>query len=106
MAKKYRVAMGRDLQLQLSNHEKTLVYKKGGVIFAFNFHPTNSYDGYWITVPEKGDYQVILSTDDYCFGGEGRIYHQRYTARLQENGKFGLQIYLPSRTAAILKKVK
>ena len=98
MAKKLRVLGGGDRQLMLDNLTKTLVYQKGSGLFAFNFHPENSYEGMWVPVPEPGEYEVILSTDDYCFGGQGRIYHQAYTAQQ------GFQIYLPSRTAIALKK--
>ena len=100
MAKKQKVIGGQDKQLALDNNAKTLVYQKGSAIFAFNFHPVNSYDGCVIPVPEEGEYQVILSSDDYCFGGQGRIWHETYTAK---DGK--VQLYLPSRTAAVLKKV-
>ena len=106
MAKKQRVIGGRDIQLQLNNTDKILVYKKGGAVFAFNFHPVNSYDGCLLTMPETGDYEVIFSSDDYQFGGHGRVYHQTYTATKQENGNPGFKIYLPSRTAIVLKKKK
>ena len=106
LAKKHRVIGARDKQLQLNNQDKTMVYKKGGAVYAFNFHPNNSYDGYFVEMPEKGDYQVIMSTDDHCFGGYGRVYHQMYTATKQKNGKIGFQIYLPNRTAVMFKKVK
>jgi hypothetical protein len=45
-----------------------------------------------------------MSTDDFCFGGQGRIYHQSYTT-VEQNGKTGILLYLPSRTAVILKKI-
>ena len=102
MAKKHRVLGGKDRQLSLDNTNKTLVYQKGGAVFAFNFHPTNSYEGMWLPVLEAGEYQVVMSTDDFCFGGHGRIYHQTYTAQSKQKG---FQIYLPSRTAVVLKKV-
>ena len=105
LCKSSRVLGGRDQQLWLDNIAKTLVFKKGGGVFAFNFHPTESYDGYFIPTPEAGEYEVILSTDDFCFGGMGRVYHQRYQTE-EEVGKTGIRLYLPSRTAAILKKVK
>ena len=101
--KKHRVQQGRDVQLSLDNGKKTLVYKKGGLIFAFNFHPVNSYEGFFLPVPEKGEYVVVMSTDDYCFGGQGRIWHQSYTT-VTRDGKPGILIYLPSRTALLLKK--
>ena len=104
MAKRQHVIGGRDTQLKLDNTDKVLVYKKGGAIFAFNFHPVNSYDGYWVTMPECGEYEVLFSSDDYRFGGHGRVYHQTYTAQKQENGKPGFQIYLPNRTAIVFRK--
>ena len=105
MAKKQKVVGAQDTQLALDNTAKTVVYQKGNAVFAFNFHPVNSYDGLLLTMPEAGEYQVIMSSDDYCFGGHGRIWHQTYTAEMQENGKPGFRLYLPSRTAVVLKKV-
>lgn len=104
MAKKQKVIGGQDVQLSLDNYAKTLVYQKGGALFAFNFHPVNSYDGCVISVPEPGEYQVILSSDDYCFGGHGRIWHQTYTAETV-SGKPAIRLYLPSRTAVVLRKL-
>ena len=106
MAKKQKVIGGRDIQLQLDNTDKILVYKKGGAIFAFNFHPVNAYDGCFVTMPETGEYEVLFSSDDYQFGGYGRVYHQTYTATKQEDGKIGFKIYLPNRTAIVLRKKK
>ena len=103
MAKKNRVIGGRDVQLKLDNMAKTLVYKKGGAIFAFNFHPTNSYEGCFLPMPEAGRYDVVMSTDDHCFGGHGRIWHQTYET-VEEDGRPGILLYLPSRTAMVLKK--
>lgn len=106
MAKKQKVLSGHDKQLLLNNWDKVLAYKKGGALFVFNFHCHQSYDGYFIPVHEAGDYQVLLSTDDFCYGGYGCIAHQTYTAAKQSDGKVGFRIYLPSRTAVVLRKVK
>ena len=65
----------------------------------------NAYDGLFLTMPEEGTYEVIMSTDDFCFGGLGRIYHQRYET-IEQDGKIGIRMYLPNRTAAVLRKVK
>ena len=102
--KSSRTIGARDVQLKLDNTDKVLVYKKGGAIFAFNFHPVNSYEGCLLTVPGKGAYQVVMSSDDYRFGGQGRVYHQSYQAEKQPDGKWAVKLYLPSRTAAVLKK--
>ena len=106
MARKRRVFTGRDRQLLLDNGRKLLAYKKGGAYLVYNFHPTNSYEAVWIPVPESGSYQVCMSTDDFCYGGDGRIYHQSYDAQKGADGKWGIRMYLPSRTAAVLKKMR
>jgi 1,4-alpha-glucan branching enzyme len=103
-AKKDKVLRSGDVQLALDNTAKTLVYEKGSV-FAFNFHPVNSYEGCFLPMPEPGEYDVVMSTDDFCFGGQGRIYHQTY-ATTEQDGKCGIRIYLPSRTAVVLRKKK
>ncbi len=105
-AKKHRILSSRDRQLRLHRDEKVLVYKKGGCIFAFNFHPTCSYEKCFIPVPHAGSYRVFLSTDDHRFGGQGRIAHGLYTAQKQPDGSIGFYLYLPSRTALLLKKEK
>jgi len=106
MAKSSRLLSGHDVQLSLDNTAKTLVYKKGSALFAFNFHPTESYTELFVPVQEAGNYQVVMSTDDYCYGGQGRIYHQTYTAAEDETGRLGIRLYLPSRTAAVLMQKK
>ena len=105
-ARKHRVLTGKDQQLLVHNSDNVMVYKKGGGTFVFNFDPSRSYDGYFVPTAETGEYQVVISSDDHCYGGHGRVYHQSYTARKQPGGRVGFQIYLPSRTAIVLKKVK
>ncbi|MBE6917914.1 MAG: 1,4-alpha-glucan-branching enzyme [Ruminococcaceae bacterium] len=103
-AKKYRVVGVQDKQLLVQNEDHVLAYKKGNALFLFNFDPARSHDGYFVPVEEEGDYQVVLSSDDYCYGGQGRIFHQSYQTSLQEDGRIGFRIYLPSRTCLILRK--
>ena len=80
------------------------------VVIAMGASTNSSYGdafglpGYLVPMAEEGEYQVIQSTDDYCYGGHGRIAHQTYTATVQPDGRTGFQIYLPSRTAMVLKK--
>ena len=104
LLKDSRVHNGMDRQLALDNSAKTMVYQRGKGIFAFNFHPVNSYDGLFLPMPEAGKYEVVLSSDDFCFGGQGRIYHETYETIEDERGRIGIKLYLPSRTAAVLKK--
>ncbi len=104
--KKYRVVAGHDKQLLVHNGDKVMAYTKGKALFVYNLHPTQSFEGYEIPVDEPGDYQVVMSTDDFAYGGFGRIHHECYTACIQEDGRLGFKLYLPSRTAMVLTKVK
>ncbi len=104
MAKRYRVLRSADRQLYVHNDDKVLSYQKGRTVFAFNFHPEKSFNGYFLPMPEEGNYTVILSSDDFCYGGHGRVYHNTYTATTAPDGRVGIQLYLPSRTAVVLKK--
>ncbi len=85
--------------------DKILIYSKGDVVFAFNFHPTKSFDGYFVPVGNEGAYEVALSSDDGTFGGFNRVdtsyvYHTQTTPA----GWVGFQCYLPSRSAIVFKK--
>ncbi len=105
-AKKSDLLGAADHQLLVNVGDHVTAYEKAGDVFIFNFDPTRSFEGYFVPMPREGDYQVILSTDDYCYGGEGRIYHLKYTAVKQPDGRIGFQIYLPSRTAVVLKMLE
>jgi len=87
--------------------KQVIIYERNGCVFAFNFNPTEAYEGYYMDVPTTGKYQVVMSTDEKRFGGWDRISKEYvYTAKKQPDGKAKLQIYLPARTALCLKKVK
>ena len=94
--------------LFIDNNDKIMNYERGGLVFVLNFHPTNSYEGCWITVPTKGKYRVIMSTDDEIFGGYGRISKEYvYTAEKHQRGKKAqFRIYLPARTGICLQRIK
>ncbi len=93
--------------LRQHEQDQILVFEKAGCIFAFNFHPTNSQTELFIPVPQQGDYQVELSTDDREFGGFERIDKQMIYHTWAKDPQFGdgFTIYLPARTALVLKKV-
>ncbi len=88
--------------LTIHEDDKVLIYEKGNLVFAFNFHPEKSFDGYPIPVNKVGNYKVILSSDDGVFGGFDRVDKSvRYTA---ESGMF--RCYLPNRSAIVFKKTR
>lgn len=103
--KKYRVFTRPASHQTVDPDKQIITFKRGGLIFAFNFSPNNSYEGCFVKVKEKGTYKVVFSTDDYQFGGFGRVHHAvEYHAEKQEDKSYGFKIYLPSRTAICLIK--
>ena len=91
-------------QIWLDNEKKIIIFKRNELIFAFNLHPSWSQDGFFIATGDEKKYQVILSSDDAEFGGFERIDKDYiYQAQESDNGK-GFRIYLPCRTALVLKK--
>ncbi len=92
---------------QLAVHEDTrqLIYRRGPLVFAFNFHPDESYESLRIPVPDRSDYQLLLDTDAEVFGGQGRVAAgQKHV--WEDVPMYGrdqsLRIYLPARSAQVL----
>ena len=82
-----------------------LVYTKGDLVFIFNFHPTKSFDGYFVPVGQEGKYRVVLSSDDAPFGGFSRVDTTvQYDTCTTPAGWVGFKCYVPNRTAIVLKK--
>jgi 1,4-alpha-glucan branching enzyme len=82
-----------------------LAYKRGKTAIVFNFHPVRSQENYFLPVKDKGEYEVILTTDDAAFGGHDRVSKTYvYHAEKNKEGKYGIRIYLPSRCGIVLRK--
>ena len=105
LAKQRKLLTAQPQCLWIGQDDKTLVYGRKELVFAFNFHPTHSLAGYFVPVSKEGRYQVVLSTDEGRFGGHDRIsMNYVYEAKKQPDGKVGFLVYLPCRTAMVLKK--
>lgn len=95
---------------QLAVHEDTrqLVYRRGPLVFLFNFHPAESYRDLRLPVPDPSDYRVVLNTDDAAFEGQGRVADGAVYPK-QDVPMYGrdqsIQVYLPARTAQVLAPV-
>ena len=93
-----------DLML-LKEPEKVIVFYRHGLLFAFNFHPSNSLTNVLVPIHQNTDYSVVLSTDDKEYGGWERTQHQNYSTKLFD-GKYYVELYLPARSAIVLKAGK
>ncbi len=95
--------------LWIDQDRKVIAFRKKDDVFVFNFHPTESYNGLEIPIHESGAFQVVMDTDEGRFGGLSRIWHHLVyeTTSLDMNPEFtGIKIYVPCRTAMVLKKIR
>lgn len=97
------------MELWHKDADQVLVFSRGDLIFAFNWNPLKSFTDYGILAPE-GEYKQILCTDDVAFGGHGLVnadvHHFTMPDTLYKSqGKGWLKLYMPARTAMVLKKV-
>ena len=91
--------------LWVHESDKVLIYTKGDLVFAFNFHPEKSFEGYRIPAEKKGSYQVLLSSDSASYGGFSRVDESvKYKTFADKNGQNGFLCYLPARSAIVFKK--
>ena len=91
--------------------KKILIFKRNNCIFALNFNPTTSFTDYGFAVP-AGKYEAVLNTDENEFDGFSRLktgeVHFSVPVKSENgNGKYNdsMSLYLPSRTALVLKKL-
>ncbi|MDR1595125.1 MAG: alpha amylase C-terminal domain-containing protein [Prevotellaceae bacterium] len=90
--------------LSINNEAQVLIFKRGDIVFFFNFNPNESFTDYAIEI-DKGSYTIILNSDSPTFNGFDRIdenypypTHTYYKQQL-------LKVYLPARTAFVMKKL-
>ena len=90
--------------------DQVLAYGRGDLIFVFNFNPVRSFSDYGFLVP-RGSYKTVLDSDSIEFGGYGRVDDRLEHFTLMDPlykkvRKEWLKLYLPARSAMVLKKVR
>jgi 1,4-alpha-glucan branching enzyme len=88
--------------------DQVVAYSRGDLLFIFNWNGQKSFPDYGILVPE-GKYQVVLNTDAKEFAGFGLAddsveHFTNYDPLYEKDGKGWLKLYLPARSAVVLKK--
>ncbi len=92
--------------LWMDKENKIIAYRKGKLIFLFNFHPEHSNTEFFVPTHAAGKYKVVLSTDDPQFGGQGRVDSKYiYECKSIDQRGLGFKIYIPARTAIVLKDI-
>ncbi len=87
--------------------DQVLAFKRGDLVFVFNFAPFQSFNDYGILAP-AGKYEVVMSSDRPEFGGFGNIDEsvEHFTTLdplYAEAGVEWLKLYLPARSAMVLR---
>ncbi|MBN1829002.1 MAG: alpha amylase C-terminal domain-containing protein, partial [Deltaproteobacteria bacterium] len=89
------------------SEDKVIAFERAGLVFAFNFHPTRSYESYRLQAP-PGKYHIILDSDASKYGGHGRVDGavEHFAAFMVNHprGNHELSLYLPTRTALVLAR--
>jgi 1,4-alpha-glucan branching enzyme len=95
--------------LCLEHQDNQLIgFERANLTFLFNFNPTRSFSDYPVDLT-PGEYQLILDSDAAKFGGHGRIqpgqvYFTRSVSLPDGGTRHSITIYLPTRTALVLRR--
>ena len=91
-----------DLKL-LKGPEQVIVFARKGLLFAFNFNPTQSFTNILVPVDTHADYTLELSSDDEKYGGQNLVSRDVTYFTKEFDGQKFVELYLPARTAIVLK---
>lgn len=96
------------MEIWHNDGDQVLAYSRGDLIFVFNFSPLHSFTDYGFLVP-TGSYSVVLNTDSKEFGGNGfaddsMVHLTNYDELYVKDKKEWLKLYLPARSAVVLRK--
>ena len=88
--------------------DQVVAYSRNDLLFIFNWNGQKSFTDYGMLVPE-GKYKVVLNTDAKEFAGFGlsddSVEHfTEHDELYAKDGKGWLKMYLPARSAVVLKR--
>lgn len=90
--------------------DQVLAFKRGDLVFVFNFNPTRSFTDYGFLAP-IGEYCHVLNSDQDIYGGYNNIdpsvNHFTVDDELyRPHGLGWLKLYIPARSAQVLRLKK
>jgi len=89
--------------VRIDNEKKIIIFERSNYWFIFNFHPDRSYTDYEFETL-AGSYETVLDSDDVEYGGFAlRSKGQCYFTMPRHHGAV-LSLYLPARSALVLKR--
>ncbi|MDR1887578.1 MAG: alpha amylase C-terminal domain-containing protein, partial [Prevotellaceae bacterium] len=105
LVKREKIFEYEPFAIALNNEAQVLIFKRGDIVFFFNFNPVQSFTDYAIDT-DKGQYRIILNSDSPSFNGFGRIDEDCPYPTHPYHARHLLKVYLPARTAVVMKKVR
>ena len=95
-------------EIWVNEGDQIMAFMRGDLLYVFNFSPTRSFTDYGFLVP-LGEYDVVLNTDSPDYGGFGfaddSVAHfTNFDPMYANDGKGWLMLYIPARSAVVLKK--
>jgi 1,4-alpha-glucan branching enzyme len=88
--------------LQIDEQNQVLAFRRGPLIFVFNWSGEKAIPDYLLESSEPGEWRIVLDSDEQRFGGLGR---QDCTMHHFTNKDGKLSLYLLPRTAIVLQRV-
>jgi 1,4-alpha-glucan branching enzyme len=98
-----------EIQLLHENKpDQVIAFKRGDLIFVFNFNPYHSFKDYAFKT-DAGKYSILLNTDSVKFGGNGLVDEQMtyFSSNIDNkltNNNY-LKIYIPSRVGLVFRRI-
>ncbi len=89
--------------VKIDERRKIIAFERGGLWFLVNLHPVDSIPECAFEVP-PGEYELALDSDAAKFGGCGRVAPGQIYCAMPVNGVMAVRVYLPCRTALILRR--
>jgi len=83
--------------------EQVIAFERAGLFFVFNFHPTRSLVNYRLGLP-PGAYRLVMNSDARIYGGHDRLAPDQTFITLREGDREYISLYLPTRTALVLRR--
>lgn len=89
--------------LWMDRARKIIAYRKAGLLFVFNLHPTDSAPDFYLPTHRLGQWRACFTTDDEAYGGAARVdMDVTYTAVSDDPRGTGFFIYAPNRCGIVL----
>ncbi len=110
LAKRFKLleSSGPHLLFEHSD-DKVIIFRRAGLVFVFNFHPSRSYTDYCFEAT-PGKYQMVFNSDATEYGGHSRLIpdqcHLTLNDPLKQQNRNMLSLYIPNRTALVLQQVE